>query len=40
MEQSRAQRVLPELAQGGMVFLFAPDQKWMTTDPWTSASLE
>jgi hypothetical protein len=40
MEQSRAQRVLPELAQGGMVFLFAPDQRWMTTDPWTSASLE
>ena len=25
MEQQRAQRVLPELANGGMVFLFAPD---------------
>jgi hypothetical protein len=26
MEQDRARRVLPELADGGMVFLFAPDQ--------------
>jgi hypothetical protein len=34
MEQDRARRVLPELADGGMVFLFAPDQKWMTDDPW------
>ena len=25
MEQSRAQRVLPEIANGGMVFLFAPE---------------
>ena len=24
MEQQRAQRVLPELANGGMVFLFSP----------------
>jgi hypothetical protein len=40
MEQSRAQRVLPELADGGMVFLFAPDQKWMTDDPWVVASSE
>ncbi|MDQ6871365.1 MAG: murein L,D-transpeptidase catalytic domain family protein [Gemmatimonadota bacterium] len=36
MEQDRAQRVLPELAEGGMVFLFAPDQKWMTDDPWVA----
>jgi hypothetical protein len=40
MEQSRAQRVLPELAGGGMVFLFAPDQQWMTSDPWVSAAAE
>src|SRR3954462_7256474 len=40
MEQSRAQRVLPELANGGMVFLFAPDQQWMMADPWASASAE
>ena len=36
MEQGRARRVLPELADGGMVFLFAPDQKWMTGDPWVA----
>ncbi|MFN2604515.1 MAG: murein L,D-transpeptidase catalytic domain-containing protein [Gemmatimonadaceae bacterium] len=38
MEQSRASRVLPELANGGMVFLFAPDQQWMTADPWVASS--
>jgi hypothetical protein len=36
MEPSRAQRLLPELADGGMVFLFAPDSRWMTSDPWVS----
>ncbi len=36
MEQDRARRVLPELAEGGMVFLFAPNQKWMTDDPWVA----
>ena len=40
MEQSRAQRVLPELANGGMVFLFAPDQQWMADEPWVVASRE
>ena len=40
MEQERARRVLPELADGGMVFLFAPDQKWMTDDPWIASSTE
>jgi hypothetical protein len=34
MEPSRASRLLPELSDGGMVFLFAPDQKWMTADQW------
>ncbi|HEY1951407.1 MAG TPA: murein L,D-transpeptidase catalytic domain family protein [Gemmatimonadaceae bacterium] len=38
MEQARAARVLPELANGGMVFLFAPDQHWMTDDPWVTAA--
>jgi hypothetical protein len=38
MEQDRARRVLPELADGGMVFLFAPDQKWMTDDPWVAGA--
>jgi len=31
-------RVLPELADGAMVFLFAPDQEWMADDPWVAAS--
>jgi len=38
MEPARARRLLPELADGGMVFLFAPDSRWMTSDPWVSGS--
>jgi len=38
MESSRAKRLLPELADGGMVFLFAPDSQWMTSDPWVAGS--
>ncbi|PYP77566.1 MAG: hypothetical protein DMD35_14565 [Gemmatimonadetes bacterium] len=38
MEPGRAQRLLPKLADGGMVFLFAPDQHWMTRDPWLTGS--
>ena len=38
MEPDRAQRLLPKLADGGMVFLFAPDQNWMTRDPWLSGN--
>jgi hypothetical protein len=38
MEQDRARRVLPELADGGMVFLFAPNQQWMADDPWVAAA--
>lgn len=34
MEQARARRLLPKLADGGMVFLFAPDEDWMSGDPW------
>jgi hypothetical protein len=34
MEPARASRLLPKLADGGMVFLFAPDEKWMEGDPW------
>jgi hypothetical protein len=40
MEQARARELLPELANGGMVFLFAPDEQWMTTDPWVTASTD
>lgn len=40
MEQERARRVLPELANGAMVFLFAPDQKWMADNRRVVASAE
>lgn len=40
MEPTRAQRLLPELADGGMVFLFAPDSNWMNADPWVAAGAE
>ncbi len=36
MEPTRAERLLPELANGAMVFLFAPDHKWMAADPWAA----
>jgi len=38
MEPARASRLLPQLADGGMVFLFAPDARWMNGDPWISAN--
>lgn len=38
MEPSRAAKLLPKLADGAMVFLFAPDQHWMSNDPWVAAS--
>jgi len=38
MEPSRAQRLLPMLANGSMVFLFAPNQTWMNGDPWITAA--
>ena len=38
MEPDRAQRLLPKLADGGMVFLFAPDQNWMARDPWLTGN--
>lgn len=37
MESARAQRLLPKLADGGMVFLFAPDTDWLAKDPWLAA---
>lgn len=36
MEPDRAQRLLPKLANGGVVFLFAPQEDWMAHDPWIS----
>jgi hypothetical protein len=38
MEPARAERLLPKLADGGMVFLFAPDENWMSRDPWVAAA--
>ena len=40
MEPDRAQRLLPKLADGGMVFLFAPDANWMSSDPWLAMTAE
>jgi hypothetical protein len=40
MEQVRAKKLLPALANGGMVFLFAPESDWMAQDPWLTASSE
>jgi hypothetical protein len=37
MEPVRAQQLLPKLADGGMVFLFAPDADWIARDPWLAA---
>ena len=37
MEPARARKLLPKLAQGAMVFLFAPNDKWMQSDPWIAA---
>jgi hypothetical protein len=35
MEQDRAQRLLPRIADGGMVFHFSPrDPNWLRRDPW------
>lgn len=40
MEPARAQRLLPKLADGGMVFLFAPDANWLSRDPWIASTAE
>jgi hypothetical protein len=40
MEPARARKLLPELANGGMVFLFAPNEQWMNSDPWVTASVD
>jgi hypothetical protein len=40
IEPSRAKKLLPALANGAMVFLFAPNEQWMERDPWVTASTE
>src|SRR5690242_10381728 len=37
MEPARAKELLPKLADGAMVYLFAPDSNWMSRDPWLAA---
>jgi hypothetical protein len=38
MEQHRAQRLLPMLADGGVVFIYSPrDAAWLGGDPWLNA---
>lgn len=37
MEQARARRLLPDLARGSLVFVFAPNSSWMASDPWINA---
>jgi hypothetical protein len=39
MEQSRARRLLPMLANGSVVFQFSPnDENWLKNDPWVNAA--
>ena len=40
MEPTRAKKLLPELANGGIVFLFAPNEQWMNSDPWVTAAAD
>lgn len=37
MTQALANELLPKIANGGMVFLFAPDTRWMASDKWVAA---
>ena len=36
IEQGRAKELLPMLANGAMVFLFAPESEWLQSDPWVN----
>ena len=39
MDQSRARRLIPMIANGGLVFLFSPnDSSWMANDPWVATA--
>lgn len=40
MDPERAENLLPKLANGGLVFLFAPNDNWMTRDPWLTAQVD
>lgn len=34
VDQKRAKTLMPMLANGALVFLFAPDEHWLQSDPW------
>ena len=36
VDQARAKTLLPKLANGALVFLFAPDERWLNSDPWVT----
>jgi hypothetical protein len=37
MEMGRAQRLLPMIANGGVVFIYSPrDTRWLDSDPWVA----
>jgi hypothetical protein len=39
MEPARAERLLPLLANGGVVFVYSPnDPRWLREEPWVSAA--
>jgi hypothetical protein len=39
MEQSRARKLIPMIANGGLVFLYSPnDARWSSQDPWATAA--
>lgn len=40
MEPARARELLPKLAEGGMVFLYAPEDRWLDHDPWVALGSE
>lgn len=41
MEESRAQRLIPKIRNGALVFLFSPrDATWMREDPWSRGETE
>ena len=36
VDPQRAEKLLPKLANGALVFLFAPDERWLESDPWVT----
>jgi hypothetical protein len=35
MEMDRARRLLPMIANGGVVFIYSPNgSRWLNNDPW------